>query len=399
MLRGKWHKGFLERFGFFRPDITQTLARGENLWLHAVSVGEVAAIDGVVAGLRARFPSGRIVLTVTTKTGYSFAQRKYHGIATVLWSPLDLSITVDSFVRVIRPVVYVAAETELWPNLFARLSVDKVPILVLNGRISDQAFPRYRRVKWLLKKTLERVAVFGMQSELDAGRVIALGAASRNVRVIGNLKFDNVPDAVVADPKEYGCAPGQMVLLGGSTHDGEEQLLINVFLAERGLFPGLCLILAPRHPERSLAVAELVRQAGLKPFLFSKRNGVMNSGEVMVVDTIGHLPWFYSLATVVFVGKSLTAQGGHNIIEPAMFGKPVITGPYMQNFRDISKAFCAEKAVIQVVDAQGLGQAVHRLLADPMLRTEFGERARMVIYRNRGATQRAVDMIAGMVRE
>lgn len=399
LLRGKWHVGFLERFGFFPPETARILSQQENIWLHAVSVGEVAAMEGVIAGLSTRFPSRRIVLTVTTLTGYSFARRKYSGSAVVLWSPLDLSITVDSFVRVIRPVVYAAAETELWPNLFARLSAGKVPILVLNGRISDQAFPRYCWVRGLLKTTLGRVNIFAMQSELDAQRVIELGAVKANVRVMGNVKFDNIPVMRGVHPHELGCEEGRPVLLGGSTHAGEEELLLEVFRVERAVHPGLCLILVPRHPERSLEVSDLVRRAGLKPVLFSEINGLLSVDEVMVVDTIGQLPRFYALATVVFVGKSLTAKGGHNIIEPAMFGKPVVIGPQMQNFRDITRAFCSADAVVQVEDASGLAAAVHRLLAEPEFRALLGERARAVIGRHQGATRRAIDFVAGMLKD
>ncbi|MBF0386803.1 MAG: 3-deoxy-D-manno-octulosonic acid transferase [Candidatus Omnitrophica bacterium] len=397
-LRGKWPAGFLERFGFIPPETVRALAVRENIWVHAVSVGEVAALEGVIRGLQERFPARQVVLTVTTRTGYSFARSKYDPQVMVLWSPLDLSITVDSFVRAIRPVVYVAAETELWPNLFARLAADKIPILVLNGRISDQAFPRYCWVRGLLRRTIERVNIFGMQSDLDAERIISLGAAKENVQVMGNVKFDNLPAQAGLDPGLKGAGPGQLVLLGGSTHPGEDELLLAVFLAERKLFPDLRLILVPRHPERALVIQELVRQAGLIPVLFSEHSGLPGADEVLVVDRIGQLLRLYSLATVVFVGKSLTAQGGHNIIEPAMFAKPVITGVNMQNFRDITKAFLAGEAVWQVVDAPGLQDAVHRLLADPDLRLNMGLRAQQVIRRNNGATRRAVDLVAGMIK-
>lgn len=395
LLRGKWHKGFLVRFGFIPPEVGQGLSKTENFWVHAVSVGEVAAMEGVIDSLRAAFPSARIVLTVTTKTGHSFARRKYQDPVIVLWSPLDLSMTVDSFVRAIRPLVYIAAETELWPNLFARLYKDKIPILVLNGRISDQAFPRYCWVKGLLKATLSRVAVFAMQSDLDAERVIKLGAPREHVHVMGNVKFDNIPDTITVDPAQYGFDAGHDILLGGSTHAGEEQILIDIFLFERRLRPALRLVLAPRHPERSVEVAELITKAGLTPVFLSKREAILRPHEVLIVDSVGNLLPLYAISLVVFVGKSLTAHGGHNIIEPAMFGKPVIIGPNMQNFRDITRIFISEQAVIQVIDAKGCALAVHRLLNDPLEREALGNRAKAVIARHGGASRKAIDLVKG----
>jgi 3-deoxy-D-manno-octulosonic-acid transferase len=393
-LRGKWHAGFSERFGFFAPEMIRLLSRGENIWIHAVSVGEAAAMEGVINGLKGRFPGKRIVLTVATKTGYSFAQRKYAGVVTLCWAPLDLSLTVDHFVRVIRPQIYVAAETELWPNLFARLGAAKVPVVIVNGRISDKAFGRYRAVKFVLKSMLRQVSVFGMQSALDAERIIALGAPKARVIVAGNVKFDNVPASVAVDPREFGCEKDFLLLVGGSTHAGEEEILVDIWQGLRAEYPLLRLILAPRHPERAASVADLVRKAGFKPVFFSNIRGILKPDEVMIVDTIGHLIEFYSLASVVFVGKSLTARGGHNIVEPAQFARPVLIGPYMQNFRDITAAFLAEKAVVQVEGAVGLKAAVRALLDGPELRRDLGLRARQVVRRNQGATRRVIDLVS-----
>ncbi|MBF0593670.1 MAG: 3-deoxy-D-manno-octulosonic acid transferase [Candidatus Omnitrophica bacterium] len=398
--RGKWHAGFVDRFGFLSPAIIRTLSLGENVWLHAVSVGEAAALDGVIAALHQRFPEKRLVLTVSTKTGYAFAVRKYPSNVLVLWSPLDLSLTVDHFVRVIRPEIYIVAETELWPNLFLRLSADQVPIVVLNGRISDLAFPRYRRVKWFLRGMLRRVTVFGMQSRIDAERVIELGADPSAVRVMGNVKFDSKPAVEAVDPRGYGFEPEQQLILGGSTHPGEEEELLAIYCSLKAKHPLCRLVIAPRHPERSAEVAQRVREAGLNPVLFSRLKGILDADDVLVVDSIGHLLRFYSIAAIVFVGKSLTARrgGGQNIIEPAVFAKPIIMGTYTQNFRDITRAFLDEHAVIQVSDGQGLKAAVQKLLEDPALRSDLGARARKVVASHQGATERAVDLVADTMR-
>ena len=397
ILLGKWHSGFRERLGLLPPGIAEALSGARNIWVHAVSVGEAAAVEGIIMGLRREHPGYRIVLTVTTLTGYSFARQKYAEVALVLWSPLDLSLVVDTFVKAIRPVIYIVAETELWPNLFQRLSRDRVPIVIVNGRVSDKSFPRYRLARNLLSNTVRAVKIFGMQSRLDADRVIEMKADPNAVHVTGNVKFDNVPEGAAAMPEEYGLDAGHRVILGGSTHPGEEDILLHIFQLLRGTDRALRLVLAPRHPERAPSIAEAVRKAGFIPVLLSTNNGVIRQEEVLIVDTIGHLLAIYSLARVVFVGKSLTVKGGHNIIEPALFGKPIVIGPHMQNFRDIAQAFLAENAVIQVDDGVALQAAIGRLLAEPDTSRDLGDRAKMVVHHHRGATARVLDLINGVM--
>jgi 3-deoxy-D-manno-octulosonic-acid transferase len=392
-LSGKWHGGFKDRFGFFTPDSLRRLASGKNIWIHAVSVGEVVAIDGLVQSLRADYPGHQLVMSVTTKTGYSLAKRKYPENILLLWAPLDFSWVVRRFVNAIKPVLYIAAETELWPNLFRRLSNDGVPIVVINGRISDNAFSRYRLMKGLLQGTVRRVRLFCMQSSVDVERVIALGADSSAVKLAGNVKFDNTPPVVSIGPRELGLDQGHLVLVGGSTHPGEEECLVGTFLSLRRQYPALRLVLAPRHPERAADISRLVKTNGLNPVFFSTNRSVIGPDDVLIVNAIGHLLGYYAAATVVFVGKSLTAKGGHNIIEPAVYGKPIIIGPHMQNFRDISEAFKKAGAVIQVKDALGLKTAVAGLLADENRRREIGQRALEVIHNNCGATRRTMDLI------
>ncbi len=393
------HPGFRERLGFISQEMIETLAATRNIWVHAVSVGEAVAVEGIITGLRRDYPGHRIVLTVTTKTGHSFARQKYRDIALVLWSPLDLSIAAGKFVRAIRPVIYIVAETELWPNLFERLSQDRVPIVIVNGRISDRAFPRYRLVRKLLQNTLRRVKIFGMQSRLDAERIIEMKADANRVHVTGNLKFDNVPEGVAAAPSDYGLDGEHRVLLAASTHPGEEDILLDIFQSLKSTDPALRLVLVPRHPERAFSIAEAVRRTGFVPVLLSGNHAVIRQEEILIVDSIGHLVPLYSLARVAFVGKSLTAKGGHNIIEPAVFGKPIVIGPHMQNFHDITQAFLTENGVIQVKDADALKAAVKKLLEEPDTSRALGDRARMIVHRHRGATARALDLIRGVMTQ
>ncbi|MBF0619804.1 MAG: hypothetical protein HQL19_06515, partial [Candidatus Omnitrophica bacterium] len=301
------------------------------------------------------------------------------------------------FVAAVKPVVYIAAETELWPNLFARLSREGVPILVVNGRISDEAFPKYRMVKGLLRRTLRSVRMFCMQSATDAERVLALGVDSKCVKMAGNIKFDNAPEARGMLARDIGFEDKDVILVGGSTHPGEEEILLDVFLGLRQAYPDLRLILAPRHPERAKAVAKAVRAVGLAPRMFSGGNSRLTEQDVLIVDTIGHLLTLYSVATIVFVGKSLTVKGGHNIIEPAVFARPVIIGPHTENFKDITQVFLKQHAVIQVKDAVGLKDAVQGFLRDKKACLDIGARARAVVRSHQGATVRTMDIIHDVI--
>lgn len=393
-LRGKWHDGMMTRLGFIPAGVRKQLTGRRNIWLHAVSVGEVAAIDGLIRQLRTKLPDRQIVLSVTTQTGYSLAQRNYQGLAVVIWSPLDLSPVVRDFVSAIRPEIYIAAETELWPNLFTRLAEEKVKILIVNGRISDEAFPRYRLVSLLLRTVLSKVSAFCVQSELDAKKMIRLGAPAERVQNVGNIKFDIIPAVPATSVQDLGLEQGRMVWVAGSTHAGEEDIVVDIYKSLRAGFPELRLVIAPRHPERAPGIVQSIRNNGLEPVLFSSsRRTTIGPEQVMVVDTIGQLLRFYSAAAVVFVGKSLTVKGGHNIIEPAVLGKPILIGPYMHNFMEITRVFLNGQAVIQVRDAAGLKQEVSRLLSSTEERVKLGERARAVVQQNQGAMERTIAII------
>lgn len=398
VVRGKWHDGFGMRVGVIPASVRQRLALSKNIWVHAVSVGEVVAVEGIIKGLKASYPACRIVLTVTTKSGHELALKKYEGEAEVLWSPLDLSLVVDAFLKAIKPAFYVAAETELWPNLFARLAKENTPIFIVNGRISNAAYPKYRLAKSFFHQVFRSVTFFCMQSPLDAERIVALGASKEKVVSSGNVKFDNVFDAKQGAPALFGFNSEHMIFVAGSTHPGEEDVMLDVYKALCSPFPLLRLVLVPRHPERAKEVSDTVRAHGFTPVMLSaKENRVMGDLDVLVVDVIGQMMSLYSIATVVFVGKSLTRRGGHNIIEPAVFAKPIVIGPYMDNFKDIATLFLERKAVIQVADAGTMCEAIRGLLLDPLQRIEIGKRARVIVQEHRGATQRMINKIKELV--
>ncbi len=400
VLRGKWHGGFAERFGFFPKTLETALSSGENIWVHAVSVGEVALLDGLIKGLLAKYPGRKIVLSVTTVTGHELALKRYGAAVRVIWSPLDLSWVVARFVRRIRPVAYIVAETELWPNLFSCLSAGRVPIVVVNGRISDEAYSRYRMARWFLKKTVLQASLLCVQSKLDAQRFIALGADPTRVTIAGNLKFDLVLPGSVMDELEakrvFGFSATKQIFVAASTHPGEEQVVCEAFASLRSEFSELRLVIVPRHPQRAAEVAGIVGQHHLKGRLFTVLHGaILGDDDVLVVDAVGHLVDLYRIADVVFIGKSLgiPRRGGQNPIEPAAFGKPVIVGPHMENFRDVMRVFREAGAVVEISRADQLAGAVRDILNQPQRRAGLGVRAKVVVDQNRGAAQRTLDAI------
>ncbi len=403
VLRGRWHKGFAARFGFLPASLVQDLAAGKNIWVHAVSVGEVGAVEEVVRGLRSRYPDGRVVLSVTTKAGHAFARSKYPVGVTVIWAPLDLSRVVRRYVAVIRPLVYVAVETELWPHLFESLAQAAVPVVIINARISDKAYPRYRAARLWIRPMLRMVALVCAQSALDAERFIALGAGQDRVKVVGNVKFDVASPLpgfdMPASRRAFGVGSHDTVWVGASTHPGEEAVILDAFTALRARFPRLRLVLAPRHPQRAAGVCRVVKAQGHLPVLLTRLEGrTLGADDVLVIDAIGHLMQLYRVADVVFMGKSLglPRRGGQNPIEPAACGKPVIVGPFMENFRDVIRLFRMAGAVVELGQARGLCGAVEDILTHPDKAAGLSARARVVVDQNRGAAQRTVDMIAGL---
>ncbi len=394
VFKGKWHQGFSERFGFIPSQVCAVLRQGDNVWVHAVSVGEVVAISELIRQLKERLPEHQIVVSTSTRTGHELAVKRFKDQAVVLWAPLDFSGSVKSFVEAINPKVYIVAETELWPNLFTALSKKGVPIVVVNGRISDKSYGSYKMIRWFMRRFLPLVDVFCMQSDEDAERIIHLGAPKDKVHNVGNVKFDDLPAPGDLSREDLGFPNNADVWIAGSTHPGEEDIVLNVFGKIRALYPRLRLVLAPRHIERAAEVVKLVEARQLNAQRFSQKGlSPKVSDAIIVVDTIGQLRSLYSLASVVFVGKSFTVPGGHNIIEPAFFAKPVLIGPFMQNFRDITAVFKRDNAIVQMEDPAELEAALRSLLDSPDKRRELGHRARQVINKHTGATKRSVEFI------
>ena len=340
-LRGRL-PGLGQRLGLIPP--IPPPHSGPVVWLHAVSLGEVKAAVPLLGELRARFPQLCVVLTSSTRTGWQAAREILRPEETVLFPPLDLAWICRRFLRRIRPQAVLVMETELWPNLFREVKRFGVPLLLVNGRISDRAFPRYRASRFIWRRVLAQPDAVLAQSKRDAERFIAIGAAPEKVEVAGNLKFAIRPARAAIVPRLRAMAEeaaADPILVAGSTMPGEEKLLLAAFRELAREFPRLWMILAPRHPERFDAVAEEVRTLGLP---MQRRSDLSPQTKlelpgVLLLDTTGELGSVYELATVAFVGGTLVPTGGHNILEPACFGKPIVIGPSMTNFQEIADAF------------------------------------------------------------
>jgi 3-deoxy-D-manno-octulosonic-acid transferase len=383
-----------DRFGLVRHERPPTRVG----WIHAVSVGEAIAAAPLVEGLRRTWPSLPLVVSTVTETGARVVRERFSGLASHRYFPLDFPGVARRVIASIDPAFFVCMETELWPNVLRALAARGVPTMIANGRLSDRSFSRYRMVRGAMRQVLGTITVLAMQSDEDARRAIALGAPAERVIVTGNLKHDPLPDPTGAADlwhRLLGLSAGQPVWIAGSTHRGEDEAVLEAHrraLAER---PGVVLVLAPRHPERVGEVMALAARNGFAPIRRSElpvRRGTVSP--VIVLDTVGELAQLYSIADVVFVGGSLMPLGGHNMIEPALRGKPVLFGPHTSNFREAAAILLAGGGGQVVRDAGELAAALCQLLGDPPLRALRGTAAREAAAARHGAARATLDLIA-----
>jgi 3-deoxy-D-manno-octulosonic-acid transferase len=391
---GKYRAGLSERLGRI-PQRLPTQPPQPAIWVHAVSVGEVLAVSGLVGELKERFPNYRIVVSTTTDTGQKLARRRF-GAENVFYFPLDFAFAIRPYLRRLRPELIVIAETEFWPNFLRLGKASEARIAIVNARISDRSWPRYRRVRHLLSRVLRQVDLFLTQTEEDALRLAQIGAPPERIGITGNLKFD-VP-APVAPPiiaslrAGFQQAAAGPVIVCGSTVEGEEPILLQAFVNILASHPRAVLILAPRHPERFSEVAELLGHLGIHFWRRSLWSGDPIVSGVLLIDSIGELAALYSLADVAFVGGSLVPRGGHNIIEPALYGVPIVVGNHMENFRDIVSLFQSRDAV-RVVGPAELPLAFMELISNPAERIALGRRAIETLRAQTGATQRTMQAL------
>ena len=401
MLRhGKYRAGLRQRFGRVPSKLAAQQAK-RTIWMHAVSVGEVVASSAVVEALQQRFPEHRVVVSTTTDTGQKLAAHRF-GAANVFYFPLDFGFAIRPYLAALRPELVVVAETEFWPNFLRLAKCSGARVAVINSRISDRSLPGYKRLRFWLPKVLGNVDLFLAQTDEDGRRLIEIGAAAQRVSVTGNLKFDvapPTPPAIVASVREsLRESEAGPVLVCGSTVEDEEGSLLSAFRNLLVDHPKAVMILAPRHPERFVEVAELVEQLGFRMCRRSLWGGEALAGGVFLVDNIGELAALYSLATVAFVGGSLVPRGGHNILEPALYGVPVVTGNHYENFRDIVNYF-RERNAVRIVGLAELPLVLMELVASPEARDTLGRNALAALASQRGATARTVDALVQLMEK
>jgi 3-deoxy-D-manno-octulosonic-acid transferase len=384
-----------ERLGYGPP------APAGGLWVHAVSVGEVQAAASLVRALARRHPQLPLTLTTSTPTGRARARSLFGAEVAVRYLPYDLPGPVRRFLERVRPQLGIILETEIWPNLYRACGRRDLPLVLASARLSARSVGRYRWLGGLVREALARNVWVAAQSEADLGRFAALGASPARSRVVGNLKFDFELPAEAADGAgalRAALGSGRPVWVAGSTHEGEEDQVLDAHARLRATRPDALLVLAPRHPPRFEAVAGLLRRRGTA---FAARSGgtaVAPATEVLLLDTLGELVRFYAAADVAFVGGSLVPVGGHNLLEPAALGKPVVSGPHTANAAPVARLLIEAGAAETVADAQELAACVARLLADGGARRARGERGRAAVDANRGALARFLALVEPLLR-
>lgn len=385
----RYRTGLSERLG----NIPDAVIGQRPIWFHAASVGEVIASQKLLEGIRERFPERRLLVSTFTPTGNEAAREKLKADG-VIFLPLDFPWAVNRAVKKINPSLLILMETELWPNLIRKAGSIGIPVVVVNGRISDRSFGKYWFISPLLKMVFESITLFLMQSEGDAGRIITLGAEPSRVTVTGNIKFDMEFKNTRISFMENWEGP---VFIAGSTRMGEDSPLLDIYRELREKHPFLKLVIAPRHLERIKEVEGILEEKGLQ---YVRRSQIKEriEGTVLLLDTLGELASMYKYADVVFMGGSLVPVGGHNPVEPAGYGRPVLFGPHMENFRESARILTESGGGIMVNDEAELKGWVDKLLSDKELCGSLGEKAREAVLKNQGATERTLDGLSRYIK-
>lgn len=396
------HRGWMMRLGRYPATVHQRLNGRRAIWVHAVSVGEVLAVQPLIQRFLTDYPDTPLVLSTITPAGFEVASRLLGDRGVTIYSPLDFRLTVRRTLQVIQPRILLLVESELWPNLIRLLKQRHIPVVVVNGRVSERACRRYLWVRPWVKALLGSLEALLMQTEVDAERVIRMGAPAARVRVLGSLKWDaslltrptrQDLDAVAA---RLGVKVGDPLIVAGSTHRGEEEVVLQTFRTLRASHPSLRLLLAPRHLERVVEVEALIRQYNFTSLRTSQASH-LGDWEVGLVDTMGQLALYYGLATVTFIGGSLIPHGGQNPLEPAGLGKPIVFGPFMHNFADIARQLLSHQAAQQLASGAELVSVLSRLLADGVEACAIGRHAQELIERSGGSTQRTLDALKALL--
>lgn len=397
----KYREGIPERFGFVDRAKFKNLKGGKAVWVHAVSVGEVKAVLPVLKLLKRRRPDVRIVLSTVTATGNRTAAKEGKGlIDALIFFPLDLSWAIKRVARMVKPAMFIVVEKEFWPNAFRTMYDMGAPVVIINGTMSDRSAKRFGKLGFLFRDVFSRVSLFLARTEEDLKKALSSGVSSERAQVSGNIKFDLAPalmdNQFVAKLKEsVGIAPGTKVITAGSTHPGEEEMVLSAFEALSNEFSGLKLVIAPRHPERFGEVEAMLRKSGVD---FARRSKGGHA-DIVLLDSIGELMTVYSFSDIAIVGGSLVPGiGGHNLLEPAYFGKPVVYGPYLTTYLGMAEMLEAEGGAIRAASVKELTEALRTLLSNELQMKRTGANAKKVVETNRGASERTVAAIERLLR-
>jgi 3-deoxy-D-manno-octulosonic-acid transferase len=396
-----YRQGLSERFGGgARVAAGAQMDTAPAIWLHAVSLGEMSAAAPLVRALRAKYPQNPLVLTTATPTGRARAKNLFGDTVDVRFLPYDMPGAVARFLDRIRPRLAIIMETELWPNLYAECERRGVPVVLASARLSPKSVARYRRFGALFRGIFSAGSLIAAQTQGDAERFMAIGAQSARTHVVGNIKFD-IESRDEAAGRELRASFGgaRPTWIAGSTHAGEEEQVLDAHQALLADVPDALMILVPRHPDRFRMVADLLTSRGLRFTRRSEGAAPAGNAQVLLVDTVGELGALYGAADVAFVGGSLVPIGGHNLLEPAALGIPVLTGPHYSNGKDIARLLLDRGAALQVSDARELAAAVKRLLADPTERRRVGAIGKEIVEANRGSVARLLALIEALLRE
>jgi 3-deoxy-D-manno-octulosonic-acid transferase len=398
LVQKRFRKSLPQRMGFF-----QSSSFKRPIWVHAASVGEVRCSIPLLRKIKKEFVHSKIILTTMTSTGNETAKTYLPEANQVLFIPIDHPLVIRRALKKIQPCLLLIAETELWPNLLRSCEKKGVPIVLFNGRISRKSFRRYLFFKFFFKQCLKYISCFLMQTEEDRTRIIEMGGESQKAKAIGNLKFDQIfppftPEAMAEMSRSLGLRGNENILIAGSTHSGEEEILVRLYKEMKEMDPHLILILAPRHLERLEEVEKILKKESLSwqrktSFLIKGGGSDQEQSRIILLDTMGELIGLYSLGTLVFVGGSLVPVGGHNPLEPLLFRKCVLFGPYMFNFLEISSRLIEMGGAIQVSGKEDLFTQTKRLFFDREARKEIGEKGYQFLQKHQGATDRMFEEI------
>ncbi len=396
----KYRIGLSQKLGFLPPHLLLKLSGSRPVWIHAVSVGEVAATIPLIQEIKKRCPSQKIILSTVTVTGNYTATIRAREVDAIIYFPFDYPFIVKRVIRQIKPKLFIILETELWPNILRELKRNNIPSVVVSGRISNHSYHKYRWGRFFFSKVLDSIHVFCMQTEVDTRRIINIGADKDRVTTVGNLKFDQCVPTITTEEKEnlynmLGLKEGQAIFIAGSTHKGEENIVLEVFKNLKNTYGDLILMLAPRHPERFDEVADLLSHQKLRSIKKTKikMGQKSNHHDIILLDTIGELSKLYSIGTIIFVGGSLVSTGGHNVLEPVAYKKAVIFGPHMDNFSEISRCLRESGGGFQVDNQEEFLSQAKMLLQNDADRDKLGEKAFEVIALNQGAINKSMEVI------